>query len=1171
VRCTSCATELIPGKPFCHACGTPVAGACPRCGATLVAEFRFCPDCGTRIGAADPAGTAHAGGADGGAGGAGSTPRAPASSAPPQAAVGAAAASATSDAAGSARAQASEQRLELLRRHMPESLAGRLVAAPGSASGERKRVTVLFCDIKGSTEIADGLDPEEYREILDQFVEVCIQAVYRFEGIVNQIAGDGMMALFGAPVAHEDAPERAVRAALAIREALARVNATAPSGHGVELELRFGINTGPVIVGTVGNDLKMDYTATGDTTNLASRLESLAPPNGILISAATERLVRGRFELRSVGPLAVKGKRAPIVAYEVLGALDEPGASRLAEGRNLTRLVGRDEELAQLEACYQRLHGHLPQLVAIVGDAGSGKSRLIHELKQRLASEKPALLEARCSSRSQMQPYAPWTGMLRHFFEVPLGARDDVTLDLVRQRLIELDPRLEDLAPRIAGMFGPPDHDHDGDGGDHEHGKRRTFEAVAHVLNALAGKAPVVMIFEDLHWIDDPSREMLELAASKLRSARFMLVVSHRPEYESHWRVSVAFTQLHLRPLSDDLATEMIRAVAGGDLPGELEERLCAKAEGNPFFLEEMTRTLVEDGSLTRPISEVSIPETVQEVIGARIDRLAPAAKRTAQVAAVLGRQFRSDQLSRLLDGEGIDVALELEELEHRGIVHRKSALSEEEFRFGESVTQELAYESLLVRERRVLHGRIARQVEESAEDASAERSALLAHHFARSDDHRKAIEALLRAAADAERVPSYHAAREFYRAAWNMASAGIEASGDEEVRRQALSAALGFCHMSIIYAPTGDGAEVERVAQRGRELARELDVKTAYASFPSYEGLAVIGTGSERFAHGVALVEEAIDIARREGLAHNAVNIGRGLAWAYLFDGRFRASQELIARALAELEPMETTGKPSDLWFGVRSMTSSILFHADQLAPAMANALDLYPRTRQHNNRTVASGTTALLAHAHLLRAEYAEAAHWADASLELARELGNVSMGRAAAAIAIVARIERGLPVVAGRYLRHIESALAGAVSLPLHAHLMIEALLGLGEWKRAESIVDHADLHRGGRLRTALCTSARAELLRHDPRRLDEAEQHAQRALVLAEEIDARSTIAATLTTAALIGRARGQHARATAQLEHAREIWTMLGFEHYRRRVDALLADLAPEAIAEQPAG
>lgn len=1161
MRCASCAAELIPGKPFCHACGVPVAGTCASCGATLAGDFRFCPDCGAPT---------RADGATAAARKAGATPASesrPATSTTPGA--GSAAASHTTDAA---------DRLQGVPRHLPASLSGRLVAAPGGVVGERKRVTVLFCDLAGSTEMADGLDPEEFREILDQYVEVGMREVYRYEGIVNQLAGDGIMALFGAPVAHEDAPERAVRAALAIRDAVAHLNATTLAERGIELRIRIGINTGPVIVGTVGNDLKMDYTATGDTTNLASRLQTLAPVNSVLVSAATERLVRGRFEMRATGPLTVKGKRAPVVAYEVLEAIDEPSAFRLAESRGLTRFIGRDEELAQIEACFQRVHGGLPQLVAIVGEAGSGKSRLIHELKQRLAPEQPAILEARCSSLSQMHAYAPWTNLLRHFFGVPLGASEDEARRCVQSFLRELDPALEPLALPIAGMFSVPGS-LAGGAEETEEEKRATLGAVGDVLGKLAERRPVVMIFEDLHWIDDPSREMLELAVATMRGWRFMLVVSHRPEYEPHWRVGAAFTQLHLRPLPDEHAVEMIRAVAAGELPGELEERLCAKAEGNPFFLEELARTLVEDGSLaksggrirlTRPVSEISVPETVQEVIGARIDRLSSSAKRTVQVAAVLGRQFRRDQLEQLLAGESIAVAAELSELEQRGIVHRKTVLSEEEFRFGESVTQELAYESLLVRERRALHGRIARLVEETAGEASAERSALLAHHFARSDERDKAIEALLRAAADAERVPSYHAAREFYRAAWNMASQALTASPDDTLRRHALSAAIGFCHMSVIYASTGETDEVERVARHGRELALQLDVKSAYASFPSYEGLAAISSGPDRFAHGLALVEEALDSARREGLAHNAVNISRGLAWTYLFDGRFREARELITHAQHELDPLESPGRPSDLWFGVRSMTASIQLHSDQMDAAAATDLDLHGRARQHGNRTIAGGSASLLAQVHLLRGEYAEAARWAEVSLETAREIGNVAAARIASAVAIVARTELGLPVVAGRYVRHVETSIKGATSLPLFLHLIVDALLSIGEWKRAESVIEQAEHHTGGRLRAASWAAARAELLRHDPRRLDEAASDAERALALGEEIDSRTTVACALLTAGQIARVVGDHARATAQLEHARELFAKLGNVHQCRRADALLADLAPDAVAEQPA-
>ncbi|MEW6268912.1 MAG: adenylate/guanylate cyclase domain-containing protein, partial [Thermodesulfobacteriota bacterium] len=1013
----------------------------------------------------------------------------------------------------------------------PESLADRLVATPGAASGERKRVTVLFCDIAGSVKIADRLDPEEYRDLLDRYVELCIREIYRFEGIVNQLAGDGVMALFGAPIAHEDAPERAVRAALAIRAALVRLNDTVLAERDFELKARFGINTGPVIVGTVGNDLKMDYTATGDTTNLASRLESLAQPNAILISAATERLVRGRFEMREVGPLEVKGKRDAIVAYEVLGTVDEASAMSLVASRDLTRLVGRDEELAQLEACYRRLHGRLPQVVSLVGEAGSGRSRLIYELKQRLARELPIILEARCSSLSHMLPYAPWTAMLRHYFEIPAGERGEDASQHVRRRLVEIDPRLAQLEPKLSRMLSLPTEP---SAESPEDVKRDIFEAVAHLVMAMSAKAPVVMIFEDLHWMDEPSREMLELAVAKLRGVRVMIVVSHRPDFEPHWRPGAAFTQLHLRPLSGEQATAMVRAIAGGELPPELEERVCEKAEGNPFFLEEITRAILEDGSLvksggrlrlTRPIQDILIPETVQEVIGARIDRLGPAAKRTAQVAAVLGRQFRRDQLTRLLESEGIDVAAELEELEHRGIVHRKTVLSEDEFRFGESVTQEIAYESLLVRERRALHGRIARLLEELPGEPSAERSALLAHHFARSEDRDKAIEALLRAAADAERVPSYQAAREFYGAAWTAASTALEHGADDALARQALAAALGLCHMSIIYTSVGDMEEIERVARRGRELARALGVKSAYAAFPSYEGLAAIAGGGERFAHGLALIEEALGIARRENLSVNAVNISRGLAFAYLFDGRFVESQDLLNRALAELESFDAPGKPSDLWFGVRFMRESVLFHSDQVDAAMESARETHEHATRHNNRTVRTGTASLLAQAHFLRGQYAEAMRWADQSLDVAREIGNIGACRPSAAVALAARVELGMPPSAPRFLRHIEARLAGATNLPLYVRNVIEALVSIGELKRGETVLEHVDRQSGGRLREALCAGARAELLRHDPRRLADAERHAARAVALAEETGARSTLATSLVTSGQIALARG----------------------------------------------
>ncbi|MCP4003883.1 MAG: hypothetical protein GY725_06775, partial [bacterium] len=335
--CGNCGTELLPGKNFCHACGTPLQAACRNCGETLNPEFRFCPECGTAAGEVA------------------ATSSLPAREDPPES--------------------------DPLQRHLPEGLASK-IRRVGAVAGERKRATVLFCDLVGSTAIAEGLDPEEYRELLDQFLEIAFGEIYRHEGIVNQLAGDGFMALFGAPITHEDDPERAVRAALGIQKALEQLHTRVRSEGGVELTARIGIHTGTVVVGTMGNDLKTDYTAIGDTTNLAARLQSLASPGSILISEATSSLVRGHFRTKSVGPLEVKGKSEPINAQEIIEIANATPMG-IAKARGLTPLFGREPEIAQLMGCFSRLDDRLAQVVSIVGDAGSGKSRLIYEFKKR--------------------------------------------------------------------------------------------------------------------------------------------------------------------------------------------------------------------------------------------------------------------------------------------------------------------------------------------------------------------------------------------------------------------------------------------------------------------------------------------------------------------------------------------------------------------------------------------------------------------------------------------------------------------------------------------------------------------------------------------------------------------------------------------------------------------
>jgi class 3 adenylate cyclase/tetratricopeptide (TPR) repeat protein len=1080
------------------------------------ARFRFCPDCGTRL--------------DGG-----------------------------------------EARLDRLTQHIPDELAQKLRAAPRPALEERKLVTVLFCDLVGSTAIAEGLDPEEYRDLLEEYMALAFREIYAVEGIVNTLAGDGLMALFGAPIAHEDAPHRAVQAALAIRDALAALNATRAAGA-LELQVRIGIHTGPVVVGTVGNDLKMDYTAIGDTTNLAARLQATARPGTILISHATHRLVRDAFVTDLAGPFTVKGKREPVVAYEVRGAGEATSPMAIAEARGLTPLVGRNGELSQLATCFERAREGLAQVIAVVGDAGSGKSRLIYEFKHRVSAEQVAYFEARCSALSQNLPYAPMIEMVRQHFGLVAGDTTHAACGKIVAGLAELDDVPENLHSHLCRMLAV--HDDGRSGVPREEQRQETFEAVATLVFLTSQRRPVVMILEDLHWMDDASREMIALAVARMHSARVTLIVSHRPDYEPAWRSTAALTRLNLQPLADDHVRAIMRSVAGGRLPTALEERILARAEGNPFFTEEITRTLVEDGfllrgdghiRLTRPVSEIGIPDTVHELIGARLDRLGPETKRVAQVAAVLGRQFHRAQLTQLLTSEAIDVARELERLERRGIVHRKQLLSPDEYRFGESLVQEVAYEALLLKERRQLHERVGLLLERDGADGDPARVALLAHHFAHSDNRPKAIAALLRAAHGAEALPSYSAATVFFRRAWELADPALaENAADAELKRAVLDATFGLVRVAVLYGPASHG-EIERAAQRGRALAQELGDVETLAGLCTYHGLELMSGERDRFAAGLALAEEGLAIAQRAQLDLVATSISRGLAWSYLLDGQFELARRTIDWVVQDLELRGPHVRQSDVYFGARWVREGVRYGCDDLDGAENSARETYELARAAGNRTTQSGAAATLAQVCFERTDYAQAKTWADRSLEIAQAIGNVAGIRTAAAIALAARLELGESTNVATYVDAIEEGLAHGGNLPLNSRLVIEALLSVGETTRARRLAEIANSRGGGRLREVIVTVALGDvMLRLGAAHWVEAERWYAQALAVAQAIGARSSEVAALLGLAELAIARGDRASARRQLDVALALCRNLGLRRFQARTERLLSDVAGEA-------
>jgi tetratricopeptide (TPR) repeat protein len=769
---------------------------------------------------------------------------------------------------------------------------------------------------------------------------------------------------------------------------------------------------------------------------------------------------------------------------------------------------------------------------------------------------------------TQSVPYAPWVSLLRDYFGLRRGEPAADACRKIQEKVATLDARLHDSWHTLCRLLSIPVPEQPHATLPENEAKRLTFETVGDLFRGIAEQAPLILIIEDLHWMDTPSREMLDLAVSQMGDDVEMVLVTHRPEHQPFWRTRATFTQINLLPLSGDETREIVRAVAGGSLPPELERGILAKAEGNPFFTEEITRALIEEGYLlrsdgrirvTRPPSEMRLPGTVEEVIGARLDRLGPQAKRTVQVAAVLGRQFHRVQLEALVDAEEIDVAAALTTLEAHGIIHRKAVLAGDEFRFGESLTQTIAYESLLLRQRRELHARVGGLLENGDGDPTPERSALIAHHFALSDDRTKAVAMLLRAAEDAERIAAFPTATGFYRQAWELASEMLAVDDSDAIARQTLLAALGVARAVALYGAANPEQDVLEIAARGRELATRLDDDDALSRVLMIWGMMLTSFGRERYDEGIRLIEEAHGIAIRLDDPLAAVRTARALAWGAMFDGRFAEANQRMAEVVAELERHDPSGG-SDVYVTALFIRDRIRLHGDDLVEAEA-ARATFEHARAKNNRTVQAGSATTMAMIHLLRAEYELARDYAERSLAIGESTGNLAQVRPVAAMAVLARHELGEPMVA----RHVELLRQGPVvgAEPLLAPLVVEAFLALEEPATAKRYARSAIDSSGGRLREAAVLLAHAEALRGlGAGHCAQIDDLYTRAADLAATLGARSIGAAAALGRGQLALARGERAAALRALEDARVRFAALGFQRYVTRAECLIGELSP---------
>ncbi len=698
MQCLQCHREVPADAQFCPECGARLAVTCPECGTDNSRAHKFCKQCGRSLAAAA------------------ATDKDPARFASPQS-------------------------------YTPRHLAEKILTSKSALEGERKQVTVLFCDIASSTALAERLGAETMHEVLERFFELVLAEVHHYEGTVNQFLGDGVMALFGAPIAHEDDARRAVLAALGIQGSLhdrRALSADVP----VDVTVRMGINTGYVVVGTIGDNLRMDYTAVGDTTNLAARLQQAAEPGTVLISEATYRLVHGGVRVEPIAPLHVKGKSEPVAAYRLVGLAARRSALDERPTRSLGRFVGREREAGVLQDLFAQVADGHGQVVGVVGEPGMGKSRLLLEFRRGLGSRPATVLEGRCVSYGGSIPYLPIVEILRNNCGIVDGDGPDIVAERLAAGLREVGMAPAEWTMYLLHLLGVKDDSGAIEALSPEAIKARTFETLRQLSLKGSRRRPLIFIVEDVHWIDKTSEEYLASLVENLTAAPILLITTYRPGYRPPWMDRSYATQITLRPLARQDGLVVVQSALQGErLSTSLSETILSRAEGNPFFLEELALAIGDERE-----SAHAIPHTVQGVIMARIDRLSEDTKRLVRTASVLGREFPQKLLDRIWDGAGAlhPHLLELKRLE---FVYERAGAEEPVYVFKHALTQDVAYDGLLTHRRQTLHGAAGRALEELYADRLEEIYGSLAYHYARSEIADKAVTYLIRVADKAARV----------------------------------------------------------------------------------------------------------------------------------------------------------------------------------------------------------------------------------------------------------------------------------------------------------------------------------------------------------------------------------------------------------------------------------
>jgi class 3 adenylate cyclase/predicted ATPase len=724
--------------------------------------------------------------------------------------------------------------------------------------GERKTVTALFADIKGSMELMEDLDPEEARAIVDPALMLMIDAVHRYDGYIVQSTGDGIFALFGAPLAHEDHPQRALYAALKLQEELKRYSDRMRQEGRLPLQARVGVNTGEVVVRSIQTGAAHpEYTPIGHTANLAARMQVLAPVGSIAATKQVRKLCEGYFLFNSLGPTRVKGVSEPVNVYEVTGL--GPLRTRLqrAVGRGLTKFVGREREMEAMKAAAEQADAGHGQIVAAMAEPGVGKSRLFYEFKATSQSGW-MVLEALSVSFGKASAYLPVIDLMRNYFKIVSEDDERTRREKVAGRIAILDRTLEDTLPYLFSLLGIVEGDDPLTQMDGQIKKRRTLEAIKRMVLRESLNQPLMVIFEDLHWIDEQTQELLNLLVDSVGTAKILLLVNYRPEYSDPWGSKTYYTQLRLGPLGKESAEEMLAALLGtGKDLVPLKRLIIERTEGTPFFMEEIVQVLFEDGvlqrngsvKLSKSMNMVKVPTTVQGALAARIDRLPAEEKELLQTLAVLGREFPRGLVRRVTLKPDDELERMLGRLQAGEFIYEQPAAGDAEYAFKHALTQEVAYNALLVERRKLLHERAGAALESMFAEQLDDHLDELAHHYSRSDNVLKASRYLQLAAEQASNRAAYAQATSSLETAMKLIERFPDSS--ERLRTELALRTTENVVSGVLYGLASE--ERHRAIERMCELAEQLGersiqlrglINLAHFYYPRGEALRTLELG---------------------------------------------------------------------------------------------------------------------------------------------------------------------------------------------------------------------------------------------------------------------------------------------------------------------------------------